>query len=134
MPLPSSGQISINDIRNEIGTSNGSLGYLSDQAEFLPPDAMSDFYSYNAYSFYAGGWALAGPCSYDYYDIYLRANGEYYGSNDGGSSYTLMYSLNENWYEYLYYDFFFDANVYRWYSINSTSTVLTDEGNFLSSC
>ena len=54
--------------------------------------------------------------------------------NDDGSSYTLMYSLNENWFEYLYYDFFFDANVYRWYSINSTSTVLTDEGNFLSPC
>jgi hypothetical protein len=48
MALPSSGQISINDIRNEIGTSNGSLRALSNDAGFSTPDAMSDFYGYSA--------------------------------------------------------------------------------------
>ncbi len=45
-----------------------------------------------------------------------------------------MYSLTEFWFEFLYYDPFFDANVYQQWSINAASTVLTDEGLFLSSC
>jgi len=47
MALPSSGQLSINQIRNEIGTSNGSLRYLSSLAGFSTPDAISDFYGYS---------------------------------------------------------------------------------------
>jgi hypothetical protein len=47
MALPSSGPLSINDIRTELGTSDGSLHNLSVTAGFSTPDAISDFYGYN---------------------------------------------------------------------------------------
>ena len=47
MALPSSGQLSINDIRTELGTSEGSLHSLSVTAGFSTPDAISDFYGYS---------------------------------------------------------------------------------------
>ena len=46
MPLPSSGPISISQIRSELGTSNGSLRALSSLAGKSTPDAMSEFYGY----------------------------------------------------------------------------------------
>jgi hypothetical protein len=46
MPLPPSGQISINQIRTELGTASGSLRTLSSLAGFATPDRMSDFYGY----------------------------------------------------------------------------------------
>jgi hypothetical protein len=48
MALQSSGPISINDIRRELGTSNSSLRALSAQAGKGTPDAMSEFYGYSA--------------------------------------------------------------------------------------
>jgi hypothetical protein len=48
MPLPPSGQISINQIRTELGTSSGSLRTLSSLAGFSTPDAMSEFYGYSS--------------------------------------------------------------------------------------
>ena len=48
MALPSSGPLSINQIRNELGTSNGSLRALSAQAGFSTPDSISEFYGYSA--------------------------------------------------------------------------------------
>jgi hypothetical protein len=47
MALPSSGQLSINDIRTELGTSEGSLRSLSSTAGFSTPDAISEFYGYS---------------------------------------------------------------------------------------
>ena len=59
MALQSSGAISINDIRVELGQSqaNSSLRSLSSLAGKSTPDAMSEFYGYSAataYTFYAG--------------------------------------------------------------------------------
>ncbi len=82
----------------------------------------------------ARGWAAAGPCSYDYYDIYSGSNGYYYGTNNGGTSYTLLYSLAEQWFEFQFYDSFFDANVYEQFTVNSASTVITSDGYILSGC
>jgi hypothetical protein len=48
MPLPSSGAISISQIRTELGTSSGSLRTLSSIAGKSTPDAMSEFYGYSA--------------------------------------------------------------------------------------
>jgi len=48
MALPSSGQISIGDIRTEIGSSSGSLRTLSAAAGKSTPDAMSEFYGYSS--------------------------------------------------------------------------------------
>ena len=48
MALPSSGAISIDDIRTELGTTTGSLAQLSAAVGFPAPHAMSDFYGYTA--------------------------------------------------------------------------------------
>ena len=49
MTLPTTGPLSINDIRVELGESatNQSLGAFSDTAGFAAPDAISDFYGYS---------------------------------------------------------------------------------------
>ena len=49
MALPTTGPLSINDIRVELGASatNQSLGTFSDTAGFTAPDAISDFYGYS---------------------------------------------------------------------------------------
>lgn len=49
MALPSSGQLSLEDIRAELGagTSNVSLRSLSSTAGFAVPDAISEFYGYS---------------------------------------------------------------------------------------
>lgn len=48
MSLPSSGAISIGNIRSELGTSSGSLRSLSASAGKGTPDSMSEFYGYSA--------------------------------------------------------------------------------------
>ena len=55
MALPSSGPLSINDIRVELGASdtNQSLGAFSDTAGFTAPDAITDFYGYSNLPFIA---------------------------------------------------------------------------------
>ena len=52
MALPSSGPLSINDIRVELGASstNQSLGTFSDTAGFASPDAITDFYGFSSRS------------------------------------------------------------------------------------
>jgi hypothetical protein len=45
-----------------------------------------------------------------------------------------MYSINEFWFEFQFYDSFFDANVYEQFSVNAASTAITSEGYTLSGC
>ena len=47
MTLPSSGEISIGDIKTEIGSSSGSLRTLSSAAGKSIPDAISEFHGYS---------------------------------------------------------------------------------------
>ena len=56
MALPSSGAISISQIRTELGTTSGSLRNLSSLAGKSTPDAMSEFYGYSA-----GAYKYASP-------------------------------------------------------------------------
>jgi len=73
MPLPSSGAISISQIRAELGTSNGSLRALSSLAGFSTPDAMSEFYSYASESM--NGSTAGAMDAYQYgYDWYCGCN------------------------------------------------------------
>ena len=58
MALPPSGPLSINMIRNELGQSAGSLGYLSSLVGFTTPYKISKFYGYNP----------APPCSVIWYN------------------------------------------------------------------
>ena len=48
MALQGSGQISINDIRNELSSTSGSLAFLSESIGFGDPHLMSEFYGYSA--------------------------------------------------------------------------------------
>ena len=57
MALPSSGEISLDQIRTELGTASGDLRALSQTAGFSTPDQFSDFYGYSfatAYTFLLG--------------------------------------------------------------------------------
>ncbi len=49
MGLPTSGQLSLRDIQQEIGasSSNVSLGSMSDTAGFSAPDKITDFYGFS---------------------------------------------------------------------------------------
>ena len=48
MALQGGGQISINDIRNELSLTSGSLAFLSESVGFGNPHLMSEFYGYSA--------------------------------------------------------------------------------------
>lgn len=136
MALPTSGPLSFSAIANELGTplSNVSLRGMSNSAGFSTPDAVSEFYGYSNVTYtYYGTWALDDPCNYDYYDIYSGSDGKYYV--DFGT-YTLMYNFAPGsiWYEFLYYEPLFPANIYKSWTINSTSTTLIGGGLSASPC
>ena len=78
MALQTSGAISIDNIRTELGQAqaNSSLRALSALANFSSPDAMSDFYGYSnvtatAYTFYVGDGGVG-------YSDWTQACGEAY--------------------------------------------------------
>lgn len=51
MALPSSGQITLDQIRTELGSTSGDLRVLSQAAGFSTPDQFSDFYGYSAVTY-----------------------------------------------------------------------------------
>ena len=68
MALPSSGALSIDDIRTEVGSTSGSLATLSAAVGFTTPHKISDFY----------GYASSTPN-----DLYWD-----FSENDGGATFT----------------------------------------------
>lgn len=87
MALQSSGQISLNDIRAELGaaTTNVSLGAMSDTAGFAAEDKISDFYGYShvTYSTFTGSLRANTSslvCSNSINQTYYHNNGS--GGND----------------------------------------------------
>lgn len=64
MALPSSGQLSLQDIANEQGVtlSNVSLRSMSNTAGFSVPDAVSEFYGYSSAKYY---WDLSDDIKWD---------------------------------------------------------------------
>jgi hypothetical protein len=99
MALPSSGEISLNDIAAELAlTPPFSLRSMSAAAGFSSPDAISDFYGYSAVvlSYYfvvankvsrAGRWTRD-RVDVNSYELYQKP----YGAYSGLSSYTLLTS------------------------------------------
>jgi hypothetical protein len=84
MPLQSSGEISIDDIRTEIGTADGSLRSLSNTAGKTTPDAMSEFYGYSHSSVSSGTLYYASDCGLDGFDACIfGTGGTYYWSGSG---------------------------------------------------
>jgi hypothetical protein len=135
MALPGSGQLSFSAIATELGAGTPySLRSMSDFVSFSTPDAVSDFYGYNAtitYT-YLNNYAAGDPCYYDYWDIYLGSDGVYYRFD--GTYYDPMYNYTNYWYEYLYYEPLFPADIYQEWEINPASTVLTNNGNVAINC
>lgn len=135
MALPGSGQLSLGDIAGEltISLSNVSLRSMSSTAGKSTPDAVSEFYGYSAITYtYHNNYAAGDPCNYDYWDIYSGSNGVYYRFD--GAYYDPMYNYTDIWYEYLYYEPLFPADIYNEWEINSASTVLTNNGNVAVTC
>lgn len=136
MALPASGVLSLGDIAGEltVSLSNVSLRSMSNTAGKSTPDAVSEFYGYSAitYTYYAS-WYLDDPCFYNLLDIVSGSDGKYYVDSGG---YTLMYNYSPGsyWYEYLYYEPLFPADIYQEWEINSASTVLTSNGNVAVNC
>lgn len=90
MALPSSGQISISQIRTELGTSDGSLRNLSALAGFSSPDAMSEFYGYSNVSTVYIDYSLPSYAScYNYYT---------FGAYTGGTNVNTDVTIDINWY------------------------------------
>ena len=69
MALQSSGQISISDIKTELGSSSGSLTTLSTTAGKSAPHAISEFYGYT-HSSWSNDYAL----DYDGVNDYVRGS------------------------------------------------------------
>jgi hypothetical protein len=77
MPLPPSGQISINQIRTELGTSSGSLRTLSSLAGFSTPDAMSEFYGYSAGSTIQYYYSPTSGPDIQYMNVYYNSSNHF---------------------------------------------------------
>lgn len=88
MALPSSGAISISQIKTELGNSSGSLRTLSAAAGKSTPDAMSEFYGYSAayvYNFGDDGGTTSTCCG-------ISATSTAYASTNTPVSGTVFYS------------------------------------------
>lgn len=133
MALQGGGQISINDIRNELSLTSGSLAFLSESVGFGNPHLMSEFYGYSAapvtsyveyafnnfalfgtqymYIFYNGGYVYEYNSTFqtlvELYPIpqtiYLEA------SDDGGGGVTIAVNVNGSF--LAYYDGTFNASI-----------------------
>lgn len=115
MPLPCpafSTSISISQIRSELGTSSGSLRYLSSLVGFGMPDAMSEFYCYSNVTYgYYGYYYYINPCSGGI-PIYYGSNGRWYSSGDGinftdiTGEFFAIYSYYDPWGDYYVYNYY----------------------------
>ena len=86
MALPSSGPLSIDDIRTELGSSSGSLRTLSAAAGKSTPDAISEFYGYSSFTPDDGKYVV----TVGYYGNWLSTDyGLTYASINVGSTNTM---------------------------------------------
>jgi len=98
MALQSSGQISLNDIRAELGaaTTNVSLGAMSDTAGFAAQDKISDFYGYSD----GGTEFLAGARQTSSFTACFQSQNQTFYHNDAGSNGDTYPATND----YIYSD------------------------------
>ena len=108
MPLPSSGQLSINQIRTEFGTSNGSLRTLSSLAGFSTPDKISDFYGYGAGGVYTVTNTDSSFCS----DTSGLKNGSYYIGTAGANTVTGTINTGDTFQGFSGFDCYGSSNLY----------------------
>lgn len=111
MALPTSGPISISQIKAELGSGSNSLRALSAAAGKSTPDAMSEFYGYSNLTYtYYGNYHYNDPCigSANYY---TGSDGNWY-EGDGVNftevtdSFVTVYSYYDYWDYQYYYDLY----------------------------
>lgn len=83
MALPSSGPLSINDIRTELGISSGSLRTLSSTAGKSTPDSISEFYGYSS----------APPI---YLSVSVSESSATFATSDGAALNSFNYSTSQS--------------------------------------
>lgn len=83
MALPSSGPLSINNIRTELGISSGSLRTLSSTAGKSTPDSISEFYGYSS----------APPI---YLSVSVSENSATFATSDGAALNSFNYSTSQS--------------------------------------
>lgn len=83
MALPSSGPLSISQIRTELNTSNGSLRFLSARAGKSTPDSISEFYGYQYPPAYITYSQNVGQL-YDGCSMSMDSYGQWEGTDVGG--------------------------------------------------
>lgn len=113
MALPLSGQLSMSDIAGELGiVGQLSLGYMSVQAGFSTPDAISDFYGYSAVTVT---------------DVYVRSNlnsGSYYVYSEAAGPFSQLSSnafIRSEW-DVSWYNYQYRYSYFQYYSKNYTFT------------
>lgn len=84
MALQSSGAITINNIRNELGTSDGSLRNLSSTAGKSTPDSISEFYGYSHAPAYVTMSMPYGGGTYDGCGMSMDSYAYFTGTGSGG--------------------------------------------------
>ena len=83
MALPSSGPLSINNIRTELGISSGSLRTLSSTAGKSTPDSISEFYGYSS----------APPI---YLSVSVSESSATFATSDGAALNSFNYSTSQS--------------------------------------
>ena len=109
--------LSISMIRNELGTSIGSLRTLSLMAGFFPPYAISKFYGYSAgptYTFFDYGYSFD-PCEGSY-QLYQGSDYNWYRSFDGGATYILC--TGDIYFDFWEYDPWIGEFIYIGYQLD----------------
>jgi len=107
MALPSSGALSISQIKTELGSASNSLRTLSGLAGFATPDSISEFYGYSSLTAFTMTIEGAGDGESGCIDGPGFETETFYSSTDPIAANTFIYDGNRNifnggnqWYYY----------------------------------
>lgn len=116
MALPTSGPLSIQDIRIELDNSSGSLATLSQIAGFSQPYAISDFYGYSnvTTSDITVARYISGTAAY----VRITSSSFEQGFS---SPYVIGQGFTVNYYNYVF-GYSFNRNYYFNFSFNNTAS------------
>ena len=114
MALPSSGALSISQIKTELGSASNSLRTLSGLAGFSTPDSISEFYGYSSLTAFTMAMQGAGDGEGGCIDGPSFETQTFYSSTDPIALNTFIYDNNR--------DIFNGGN--QWYYYPSGTKVL----------
>lgn len=107
MALPSSGALSISQIKTELGSASNSLRTLSGLAGFSTPDSISEFYGYSSLTAFTMAFEGSGDSEGGCIDGPGFETATFYSSTDPIAVNTYIYDSNRDifngnnqWYYY----------------------------------